>query len=87
MSIIQKVVETIAIVKPDRGRDELMEAHRYLGQPISRLNGPEKVTGQVRFSAEYPVAGLAHAALAYSTVAKGQFGRSKLKQRSARPAS
>src|SRR5207248_1013052 len=40
-------------------------------QPISRLNGPDKVTGAARFSAEYPVTGLKHAELAYSTVPKG----------------
>ena len=71
MSILQKLIETVAIVAPDHERDELMQAHRYLGQPISRLNGPDKVTGAARFSAEYPVRDLKHAALAFSTVSKG----------------
>jgi xanthine dehydrogenase YagR molybdenum-binding subunit len=71
MSILRKVVETIAHVMPDRDRDELIRQHRYLGMPISRINGREKVTGTAHFSAEYPIAGLAHAALAYSTISKG----------------
>jgi len=75
MSILEKLFETVAYVAPDRERDELMRAHRFLGQPISRLNGPDKVTGSARFSAEYPVADLKHAALAYSTVSKGVIRR------------
>ncbi len=71
MSILRKVVETVAQIMPDRDRDELIHRHRFLGQPISRLNGREKVTGAAHFSAEYPVDGLVHAALAYSTIAKG----------------
>jgi xanthine dehydrogenase YagR molybdenum-binding subunit len=71
MSIIRKVEETIAQLMPDRGRDALIQQHRYLGQPVSRLNGREKVTGAAYFSAEYPVEGLAHAALAFSTISKG----------------
>ena len=71
MSILRKVVEIVAHVMPDRDRDELIRQHRFLGMPISRLNGREKVTGTAHFSAEYPIAGLAHAALAYSTISKG----------------
>ena len=44
---------------PNRAEDELRLSHRYLGQPIDRLDGVEKVTGAARFSAEYPVEGLA----------------------------
>ncbi|HLK21275.1 MAG TPA: xanthine dehydrogenase family protein molybdopterin-binding subunit [Bryobacteraceae bacterium] len=71
MSILRKVIETVAHVMPDRERDELMRQHKFLGMPFSRLNGQEKVTGTALFSAEYPIAGLAHAALAYSTIPKG----------------
>lgn len=72
MSVLQKVVETVARVMPNRDRDELMKAHRYLGQPLDRLNSREKVTGAARFSADYPVENLAFAALAYSSVSKGR---------------
>ncbi len=75
MSIVNKLMETVARVMPDRDRDELMQRHRYLGQPISRLNGREKVTGTAHFSAEYPIEGLVHAALAYSTISKGTISK------------
>jgi len=71
MSILNRIVETIAHVMPDREQDELSQAHRFLGQPMNRLNGREKVTGAAQFSAEYPVDGLVHAAIAYSTISKG----------------
>jgi len=71
MSILGKVAETIAHVMPDRDRDELTQQHRFLGQPINRLDGRAKVTGAAHFSAEYPVDGLVHAAIAYSTISKG----------------
>jgi xanthine dehydrogenase YagR molybdenum-binding subunit len=71
MSILGKLVETVAHVMPDPDRDELIQRHRFLGQPISRLDGRAKVTGEARFSAEYPVNGLVHAAIAYSAISKG----------------
>jgi xanthine dehydrogenase YagR molybdenum-binding subunit len=71
MSFIKKVIETAAQVMPDRDRDRLIDEHRFLGQPLDRLDGRAKVTGSAPFSAEYPVADLHHAALAYSTISKG----------------
>lgn len=71
MSILGKIVETLAHVMPDRDPDELIQQHRYLGQPISRLDGRAKVTGAAHFSADYPVKGLVHAALVFSTISKG----------------
>jgi len=75
MSIIRRAVEQIAQVMPNRAEDELQRSHRYLGQPIDRLDGVEKVTGAARFSAEYPVEGLAHASIVFSTIAKGVIER------------
>jgi xanthine dehydrogenase YagR molybdenum-binding subunit len=71
MTIIKKVFDTVAHVMPDRERDKLTDQHRYLGKPIDRLDGYAKVTGTAPFSAEYPVNGLVHAALVYSTISKG----------------
>src|SRR5579872_6325251 len=71
MSVIKKIVETAAHVMPDRERDKLINQHRYIGQPIDRLDGRAKVTGAAKFSAEYPAKGLLHAALVYSTISKG----------------
>lgn len=71
MSIISKVTEAIVRFAPDRDRDELSDADRIIGKPIDRIDGKEKVTGSARFSAEYPLEGLVHACLVFSTVAKG----------------
>ncbi len=71
MSIVQKVMQGVAQVMPDRRADELKDEHRYLGQPVDRLDARAKVTGTALFSAEYPIEGLVHAALAFSTISKG----------------
>lgn len=47
-------------------------AHRWIGQPLSRLDGPLKVTGQARFAAEVPFNRLCHGALVYSGIARGR---------------
>src|SRR5262245_50952198 len=75
MSIMRRAVERIAQVMPVRDEDELRRRHRYIGQPIDRLDGVEKVTGAARFSAEYPIDGLVHAAIVFSTIAKGVIER------------
>ena len=36
----------------------------FTGQPISRVDGPEKVTGQAIYAAEFRLTNLAYAALA-----------------------
>jgi xanthine dehydrogenase YagR molybdenum-binding subunit len=71
MSIMRRVIERVAQVLPDRQQDEIHSARRYLGQPVDRLDGVDKVTGGARFSAEYPVEGLVYGAIAFSTIAKG----------------
>ncbi len=71
MSIVRKLVEIVAQVMPDRDRDELMQGTRILGQPVSRLDGRIKVTGEAKFSADYPVGDLVHAAFTFSTISKG----------------
>ncbi len=71
MSILRNVTETVAHVMPDRVRGERIAQYRFLGQPVDRLDGHDKVTGAARFSAEYPVENLAHAALVLSTIPKG----------------
>jgi xanthine dehydrogenase YagR molybdenum-binding subunit len=53
--------------------DPLMyQKHGLIGAPVSRLDGPLKVKGEARFAAEFPVEGMAYAALAYGTIAKGR---------------
>ena len=43
-----------------------------VGQPVSRVDGHAKVTGQAKYSAEYDLPGLVYGALQTSAIAKGR---------------
>ena len=43
-----------------------------IGQPLRRVDGRQKVTGQARYAAEHPVPGVVHGVLVLSAVAKGR---------------
>jgi len=43
-----------------------------VGQPIARVDGRLKVAGGARYTADIPLAGIAHAAIVYSTIANGR---------------
>src|SRR5438876_3588548 len=43
-----------------------------IGQPISRVDGRQKVTGGATYAAEFDVPGQAHGAIVRSTMAKGR---------------
>ncbi|MFL5957082.1 MAG: xanthine dehydrogenase family protein molybdopterin-binding subunit, partial [Solirubrobacterales bacterium] len=43
-----------------------------IGQPVSRIDGRQKVTGAATYAAEFDVPGQAHAAIVRSTVASGR---------------
>ncbi|MBE1587964.1 xanthine dehydrogenase family protein molybdopterin-binding subunit [Nonomuraea angiospora] len=45
---------------------------KYVGRPVDRLDGRDKITGRARFAAEHDYPDLAHAALVHSTVARGR---------------
>ena len=72
MSVIQQIVQTVVQVQPDKQPDRLIQRRNYVGQPISRVDGRQKVTGAAPFSAEYALDNLCYAALAYSTIARGR---------------
>jgi xanthine dehydrogenase YagR molybdenum-binding subunit len=44
----------------------------FIGQPVSRIDGRQKVTGGATYAAEFDVPGLAHGAIVRSTVANGR---------------
>jgi len=46
-----------------------------IGQPINRVDGPAKVTGQAIYAAEFGLRNLAYAALVHSTIARGRIER------------
>jgi xanthine dehydrogenase YagR molybdenum-binding subunit len=70
---IHEVDQEAVPMAPGDGPDPL-GSHRQglIGAPVSRLDGPLKVRGEARFAAEFPMEGMAYAALAYSTVARGR---------------
>jgi xanthine dehydrogenase YagR molybdenum-binding subunit len=45
--------------------------HGLIGSQVSRLDGPLKVRGEARFSAEFVMQDMVYAALRYSTIARG----------------
>jgi xanthine dehydrogenase YagR molybdenum-binding subunit len=44
----------------------------YIGKPVSRVDGLQKVTGAARYAAEFDLPGQAHAAIVPSMVANGR---------------
>jgi xanthine dehydrogenase YagR molybdenum-binding subunit len=43
-----------------------------VGAPVSRIEGLSKVTGEARYAADFPLAGLAHGWIVQSTIARGR---------------
>lgn len=72
MSILQKAIETVIRRLPDRFDDPLIEQAKEVGQPRSRVDGREKVSGAACFAAEMPYANLTYGALVYSSIARGK---------------
>lgn len=69
MRIVTKVMETVAKLTPDKLDPE--KKGNYISQPISRIDGKQKVTGEAAFAAEYNLENIAHASVVFSTIAKG----------------
>lgn len=60
----------------------------FIGRPVSRVDGRQKVTGGATYAAEFDVPGLAHGAVVRSTVANGRISLpSTAGRRNGRPAS
>ena len=73
-TVMKKVVELAPDGWVPGGRPDPLIRHRHglIGAPVSRVDGPLKVTGQAHFAAEFPLDGMTFAALVHSTVAKGR---------------
>lgn len=75
---IQSVMAKGIAVAPDSwmpgGRPDrlIRQTHGAIGQPLSRLDGPLKVSGLAPFAAEFPIEGMVYAAVVFSSVAKGR---------------
>jgi xanthine dehydrogenase YagR molybdenum-binding subunit len=77
MEIADKMIKTAIGLAPDRWvpgatPDALRDKHGALGQPVSRIDGPLKVEGKARFSGEFVMPGMLHAALAFSSIPRGR---------------
>lgn len=89
--IVQLVMKKAIALAPDSwmpgGQPDPLIAHEdgLLGTRVSRLDGPLKVQGRARFSAEFPLPGMVYAALAYSTIAKGRIAALDVSEAAAAP--
>lgn len=72
MSVMQSIMETMVKFLPDKNADPLIDHHGYVGRPLARVDAELKVRGEASFTAEFKVENLAHAALVFSTIAKGK---------------
>ena len=73
MAVMEKAVEHAPdALLPGGTPDPLIAAPGMLGQSVSRLDGPLKVSGSAPFAAEFALDGMVFAAVAYSTIAKGR---------------
>jgi xanthine dehydrogenase YagR molybdenum-binding subunit len=75
VSIVQEIVQKAVKLMPDKPADPLIDAGGALGRPLARLDGPLKVAGAARFTAEVALANMAYATLVCSTIAKGRIKR------------
>jgi xanthine dehydrogenase YagR molybdenum-binding subunit len=52
--------------------DPILRKHGALGQPVSRVDGAQKVQGKARYAAEFAYENISYAALAFSSIARGR---------------
>src|SRR5690606_15535915 len=72
MPLMRKVMETVVQFLPAKDPDPLVHRHGYIGRDIDRVDGPLKVRGEARFTAEFQIENLAHAVLVHSSVPRGR---------------
>jgi xanthine dehydrogenase YagR molybdenum-binding subunit len=71
---MQKVVQLAPDSWMPGGRPDplIRKQHGHVGRPISRLDGPLKVSGAAPYAAEFPLERMLYAALVFSTIPKGR---------------
>ncbi|GIJ50593.1 dehydrogenase [Virgisporangium aliadipatigenens] len=85
MSMMQRATEALNRTLPDRDVDPLTTARRVVGQPVSRVDGPAKVTGGAAFTADVDLPGMAFASLVPSRIARGRIRRIDVTRAAAAP--
>lgn len=53
----------------------IRQKHGLIGTSVSRLDGPQKVSGTAQFAAEFPMENMLYASLLYSTIPKGNISQ------------
>jgi xanthine dehydrogenase YagR molybdenum-binding subunit len=90
-SAVQAVMKKAIALAPDSwipgGTPDplIREKHGLIGKPMSRIDGPLKVSGKATFAAEYPLDGLTFAALHYASIAKGRIAEMNTVEAEAAP--
>jgi xanthine dehydrogenase YagR molybdenum-binding subunit len=75
-SVMKKAVELAPDSWMPGGKPDplIRQQHGHIGQPVSRVDGAQKVQGAARFAAEIPLEGMLYAGVAFSTIPKGRIG-------------
>jgi len=76
---MEKAMAIVARYAPDRDPDPLGESRGYLGRSLNRVDGPLKVSGAARFTAEFALEDMAHAVLVCSRIANGRIAAIELR--------
>jgi len=89
-NVIIESVKTVVGWMPERWLpggtpDPLIGRHGEVGRQAARLDGPQKVQGKARFSAEVPMEGMCYGALINSPVTRGRIARLDISAAEAAP--
>ena len=85
MNLTSKLVETVVRYLPAADPDPLIGRSGALGQRLFRVDGPAKVRGEARYTAEHQIPGVVYAAPVHSTIAKGRIARIDVTKAEAMP--
>ena len=73
MPVLQKVIETVAKLTPDKKPDPLMHKGGHIGKPCMRVDGQMKVKGEAHFTADYKIDAYRLAQLGFNVLAPSLF--------------
>src|ERR1700684_580245 len=78
---VQAVMKKAIALAPDSfipgGKPDPLIRHKHglIGAPVSRIDGPLKVSGKAPFAAEFAPDGLVYASIFHSTIARGRIAQ------------
>jgi xanthine dehydrogenase YagR molybdenum-binding subunit len=70
--VASRAIGTLARLLPDGRPDPLATRPGEIGRPADRVDGPDKVTGRVRYTAEHQPTNVAYATVVGATIARGR---------------